>query len=67
MEEALEQEAEQQQQVKERFQVKAGEIDPLRPPGFTAPSYGTPTWVYVASCLGVLVLLGFLASLAFWA
>jgi len=63
VEEALEEEALQQPEVHERFQLKTGEIDPLRPPGFSGPSYGTPTWVYVVACLGVLLLLGFLAFL----
>jgi len=64
VEEALEAEAKQQQAVKERFQTKAGEINPLRPPGFTAPSYGTPTWVWVAVGVGVVFLAGIVAFFA---
>ncbi len=64
VEEALEQEAGQQEQVQERFQLKVGEIDPLRPPGFTGPSYGTPVWVYVVASVGILALLAFIGILA---
>ena len=65
VEEALEEEAKRQQMVHERFQIKVGEINPLRPPGYTGPSYGTPTWVYVAACLGILALLAFIGIFAF--
>lgn len=64
VEEALEAEANLQQEVHERFQVKTGQIDPLRPPGFTGPSYGTPTWVYVVMCSGVLALLALISFFA---
>ena len=64
VEEALEEEAKRQQMVHERFQIKVGEINPLRPPGYTGPSYGTPTWVYVAIGLGVLALLAIIAVFA---
>jgi hypothetical protein len=64
VEEALEAEAKQQRAVKERFQTKSGEINPLRPPGFSGPSYGTPTWVWVAVGVGVVVLLGIVAVFA---
>ena len=47
---------------KETFKPKPrampGEIDPLRPPGFSGPSYGTPAWVYVAVGVGVMAVLG---------
>jgi len=46
------------QGVSERFQTQPGEINPLRPPGFIAPTYGTPTWVYVAMGVGVVALIG---------
>ncbi len=64
VEEALEEEAKQQQAVHERFQIKVGEINPLRPPGYTGPSYGTPTWVYIVASLGILALLAFIAFFA---
>ena len=64
VEEALEAEAKLQRAVKERFQTKSGEINPLRPPGFSGPSYGTPTWVWVAVGFGVVVLLGIVAVFA---
>jgi serine/threonine protein kinase len=64
VEEALEAEAKLQRAVKERFQTKSGEINPLRPPGFSGPSYGTPTWVWVAVGVGVVVLLGIVAVFA---
>jgi hypothetical protein len=64
VEEALEQESVQEEEARERFQIKAGEIDPLRPPGFSGPSYGTPTWVYVVASVGILVLLGIIGVMA---
>ena len=36
---------------------KEGEIDPLRPPGFSGPSYGTPGWVWAVVAGGVLLFL----------
>ncbi len=57
IEEALEAEP-NQPVVSERFQTQPGEVNPLRPPGFIGPSYGTPTWVYVAVGMGVFALLG---------
>ena len=36
-----------------RFQRREGEIDPLRPPGFSGPSYGTPGWVFALVGIGV--------------
>ncbi len=65
VEEALEEEAKRQQVVHERFRTKVGEVNPLRPPGYTGPSYGTPTWVYVAASLGVLVLLAIIVLVVF--
>jgi hypothetical protein len=37
---------------------REGEFDPLRPPGFSGPSYGTPAWVFVAVGLGVVAVIG---------
>lgn len=64
IEEALEAEANQQVVVKERFQTKSGEINPLRPPGFSGPSYGTPAWVWIAVGVGVVALMGIVAVFA---
>jgi serine/threonine-protein kinase len=64
VEETLEAEAQQQAVVKERFQTKAGEINPLRPPGYTGPNYGTPAWVWVAVGVGVVAVLGIIAIFA---
>ena len=61
VEEAFEEEAKGQQVVHERFQIKVGEINPLRPPGYTGPIYGTPTWVYIVASLGILALLAVIA------
>ncbi|HMO84637.1 MAG TPA: serine/threonine-protein kinase, partial [Lacipirellulaceae bacterium] len=44
-----------EQRMVRRFE---GEFDPLRPPGYAGPSYGTPAWVYVAVGAGVLTILG---------
>jgi len=57
IEEAFERQ-EAEQTVKARFEKQPGEIDPLRPPGFSGPSYGTPTWVYALIGFGVVALLG---------
>ncbi|MCC6494203.1 MAG: serine/threonine protein kinase [Pirellulales bacterium] len=40
-----------------------GEFDPLKPPGYSGPSYGPPTWVYVAIGLGVFVVVGVVIAL----
>jgi serine/threonine protein kinase len=37
---------------------REGEFNPLQPPGFSAPSYGTPAWVFVAVGLGVVAVIG---------
>ena len=37
----------------ERFQKSEGDYDPLRPPGFSGPKYGTPGWVYALVGIGV--------------
>ena len=49
--------------VMARFEKQPGEIDPLRPPGFSAPTYGTPTWVYAAITFGVVALLALVVYL----
>jgi len=63
IEEAFELEAK-----KETFKPKPrpmpGEIDPLRPPGYVGPSYGTPTWVYFAVGIGVVALIGIVLAVA---
>lgn len=64
VEEAFEEEAKKQPEIKERFQVKQGEINPLRPPGYSGPSYGTPTWVYVTVGIGVALLVAVVAFFA---
>lgn len=43
---------------------KEGEFDPLKPPGFQAPTYGTPAWVYVSVGVGVVVLLALIVAVA---
>ncbi|RIK74892.1 MAG: serine/threonine protein kinase [Planctomycetota bacterium] len=35
-----------------------GDFDPLKPPGYTGPSYGPPAWVYVAVGFGVFAVIG---------
>ena len=65
VEEAFEAEAGQEVVVKERFQTRAGEVNPLRPPGFSGQRHGTPTWVWVVVGLGATVLLGVAIALAF--
>lgn len=49
--------------VQKRFQKQPGEIDPLRPPGYKGPSYGTPTWVYIVGSVGVLLFFALLIFL----
>jgi hypothetical protein len=39
-------------------QRREGDFNPLKPPGFTGPSYGTPTWVFVAIGVGVVAVIG---------
>ena len=56
VEEALELE-EKKEKVKPIPRSMPGEIDPLRPPGFSGPRYGTPGWVYALLAAGVLVVL----------
>ena len=57
---------EQQDRYKPRPRVQPGEVDPLRPPGFSGPSYGPPMWVYVVGAVGTVVILGTIAGLAFF-
>lgn len=65
IEEAFELEA-QKDPFKPKPRTRPGEIDPLRPPGYSGPSYGPPAWVYVIGILGAVVLLGtFLALVLF--
>ena len=57
IEETFEAEAAQEGDAKDRFRRREGEIDPLRPPNFSGPSYGTPGWVYALVAGGVLGLI----------
>ena len=63
VEEALEQ-AERQEKFKPLPRALPGEVNPLRPPGYSGPRYGTPTWVYFAAGTGILVLLGVVLAIA---
>jgi serine/threonine-protein kinase len=63
VEEAFELEA-QKEAVKIQPRAKPGEFDPLRPPGYSGPSYGTPGWVYVVVGVGVVALLGLVLVIA---
>ncbi len=65
IEETFEAEAAQEDKAKERFQKRQGEFDPLRPPGYSGPSYGTPGWVYALIGVGVLGLIGLVSFFAF--
>lgn len=65
IEETFEAEAEEEK-AKERFQKRQGEFDPLRPPGYSGPSYGTPGWVYALVGVGVLGLIGLVSFFAFF-
>jgi serine/threonine protein kinase len=40
-----------------------GEFNPLQPPGYSGPSYGTPTWVFVAVGFGVVAVIGIVVAL----
>lgn len=42
-----------------------GEFNPLQPPGFSGPSYGTPAWVFVAVGVGVVALIGVIVAVMF--
>jgi serine/threonine protein kinase len=44
---------------------KEGDFDPLRPPGFSGPTYGTPGWVWALVAGGVVVLIVVALFLAF--
>ena len=50
---------------KVRAPRREGEFDPLRPPGFSGPSYGPPAWVYAAIGFGVFVVLCVVGALVF--
>lgn len=63
IEEAIEKK-EQEEKANKRFVSSPGEINPLRPPGYVNPRQGTPTWVFVAIGVGVLVLASVVALLA---
>jgi len=38
-------------------QRREGDFDPLKPPGYVGPSYGTPAWVFVAIGVGIVAVL----------
>jgi serine/threonine protein kinase len=57
VEETFELEA-QKEVFKPKPRALPGEIDPLRPPGFSGPSYGTPAWVFVVIGVVTLAVLG---------
>lgn len=57
--------AEKKEKIKPRPRALPGEVDPLRPPGFSGPRYGTPGWVYALVGVGVLVVLGVVLAVAF--
>lgn len=40
-----------------------GDFDPLRPPGYSGPSYGPPAWVYIAIGFGVFIVIGVVIAL----
>ncbi len=42
-----------------------GEFNPLQPPGFSGPSYGTPAWVFVAVGVGVVAIIGVVLAVVF--
>ena len=44
-------------------QRRQGDFDPLKPPGFVGPSYGTPAWVFVAIGFGVIAVIGVVVAL----
>ncbi|WP_428304688.1 serine/threonine-protein kinase [Lacipirellula sp.] len=49
-------------QPKVRPPRREGDFDPLRPPGFSGPSYGPPGWVFPVIGVGVLVVIGVVAA-----
>jgi serine/threonine protein kinase len=49
-------------QPKVRPPRREGDFDPLRPPGFSGPSYGPPAWVFAAIGVGVFVVIGVVAA-----
>ena len=57
IEEAFEKQS-AEERVNQRFQTNPGEINPLRPPGYSGPSYGPPAWVYVLGGIGAIMMLG---------
>ncbi len=63
VEEAFEIEA-QKEVFKPIQRARPGEIDPLRPPGFSGPSYGPPAWMFVAGILGAVVVIGVVLAIA---
>ena len=64
IEEALETEEAQQEKMAPRFQSQPGEFDPLRPPGYKGPSYGTSPWLYVGITAGIVLVLGVILAIS---
>jgi serine/threonine protein kinase len=63
IEEAFELEA-KKETFKPKPRAMPGEIDPLRPPGFSGPSYGPPAWIYVVGGFFVVAVIGVILVLA---
>ena len=64
IEEALERQEAKQVSMAARFETQPGEIDPLRPPGYTGPNYGPPSWVLPAVGVGVVALIAIILAIA---
>ena len=64
IEEALDKQEAADQKVAPRFQSQPGEIDPLRPPGYKGPSYGTSPWLVVGIAAGIILVLGVILSIS---
>jgi serine/threonine-protein kinase len=60
IEEAFDAERASQPRVIRRVE---GEFNPLKPPGFVGPSYGTPAWVYVAVGFAVVAVVSVVVAL----
>jgi hypothetical protein len=65
IEEELDAEKRSQPQLARSAERRQGDFDPLKPPGFSGPSYGTPAWVFAAIGFGVVLILGVVLFLVF--
>jgi serine/threonine protein kinase len=65
IEEELEAEKKSRPPLPRSVQRREGDFDPLKPPGFSGPSYGTPAWVFVAIGVGIVVVLGVVLAIVF--